>query len=215
MKLGFGLHRHQFNDDHYRFARQCGATHLVLHLVDYFRPSRINRPDDQPIGDDSGWGFAGEPNALWTYEELVSLRADVHKHGLQIEAIENFDPAHWHDVLLDGPKKTEQLEKLKTMVRDVGWAGIPMIGYNFSLAGVTGRLKGPWGRGGAQVVAIDGTYDKAIPRRMVEHGLRSERLGGNTGADHARRAVAQTRRFLGRADPGSRGGQRDSRSPPG
>lgn len=167
MKLGFGLYRHQLNDDHYSFARQCGATHLVLHMVDYFRSSRSNLSDDQPIGDDTGWGLAGKPDALWTYEELASLRADANKHGLQIEAIENFDPAHWHDVLLDGPKKEEQLEKLKTMVRNVGRAGIPMIGYNFSLAGVTGRLKGPWGRGGAQVVAMDGTYDKAMPRGMV------------------------------------------------
>ena len=40
MKLGFGLYRHQLNDEHFRFARQCGATHLVVHLVDYFRSSR-------------------------------------------------------------------------------------------------------------------------------------------------------------------------------
>jgi len=39
MKLGFGLYRHQLNADHYKFARQCGATHLVIHLVDYFRSS--------------------------------------------------------------------------------------------------------------------------------------------------------------------------------
>jgi hypothetical protein len=26
MKLGFGLYRHQLNPDHFRFARQCGAT---------------------------------------------------------------------------------------------------------------------------------------------------------------------------------------------
>ena len=36
MKLGFGLYRHMLNDQHYRFARQCGATHVVVHLVDYF-----------------------------------------------------------------------------------------------------------------------------------------------------------------------------------
>jgi mannonate dehydratase len=167
MKLGFGLYRHQLNDDHYRFARQCGATHLVVHMVDYFRSSRSNRPGDQPIGDDSGWGLAGDPDALWTLEELLALRADANRHGLEIEAIENFDPAHWHDVLLDGPKKVEQLEKLKTMVRNAGRAGIPIIGYNFSLAGVAGRLKGPWGRGGAEVVAMNGSYDAPLPRGMV------------------------------------------------
>lgn len=167
MKLGFGLYRHQLNDEHYRFARQCGATHLVVHLVDYFRSSRSNLPTDQPIGDDAGWGLAGDPEALWTYDELAALCAEAARYGLKIEAIENFDPAHWHDVLLDGPKKVEQLEKLKTMVRNVGRAAIPIIGYNFSLAGVAGRIKGPWGRGGAEVVAMDGSYDKPIPQGMV------------------------------------------------
>ena len=36
MKLGFGLYKHMLNEEHYKFAKQCGATHLVIHLVDYF-----------------------------------------------------------------------------------------------------------------------------------------------------------------------------------
>jgi mannonate dehydratase len=167
MKLGFGLYRHQLDENHYRFARQCGATHLVIHLVDYFRSSRSNQPNDQPVGDDSGWGLAGDADKLWTFEELGAIKAQAAEHGLEIEAIENFDPAHWHDVLLDGPKKAQQLENLKTLVRTVGRAGIPIIGYNFSIAGVAGRVKGPWGRGGAEVVAVNGPCDKPIPNGMV------------------------------------------------
>jgi mannonate dehydratase len=167
MKLGFGLYRHQLNAEHFRFARQCGATHLVVHWVDYFRSSRSNRADDQPIGDDAGWGLAGDPDKLWSFEEISAVKAEAATHGLQIEAIENFDPAHWHDVLLDGPKKSEQLENLKTIVRTVGRAGIPLIGYNFSLAGVAGRVKGPWGRGGAEIVAMDGNCEKPIPNGMI------------------------------------------------
>ncbi|MFM7183087.1 MAG: mannonate dehydratase [Verrucomicrobiales bacterium] len=167
MKLGFGLYRHQLNADHFQFARQCGATHLVIHMVDYFRSSHSNRIGDQPVGGDSGWGLAGDPDALWSYEELCAIRDDAAFHDLQIEAIENFDPAHWHDILLDGPKKSEQYEKLKTMIRTVGRVGIPIVGYNFSLAGVAGRVKGPWGRGGAEVVGMEGPYDKPIPKGMV------------------------------------------------
>lgn len=167
MKLGFGLYRHQFDADHFRFAKQCGATHLVIHMVDYFRSSRNNQPGDQPLGDDAGWGLAGDPDQLWSFEELSAVKAEAASHGLEIEAIENFDPAHWHDILLDGPKKAQQLENLKTLIRTVGRVGIPVIGYNFSIAGVAGRVKGPWGRGGAEVVAMDGPYDTPIPNGMV------------------------------------------------
>jgi len=167
MKLGFGLYRHQLDEQHFRFARQCGASHLVIHMVDYFRSSRSNQPGDQPLGGDDGWGLAGDPDRLWSAEELIAIRDQAAQHDLKIEAIENFDPAHWYDVLLDGPKKDEQIENLKTMIRAVGHAGIPVIGYNFSLAGVAGRVKGPWGRGGAEVVGMAGPYDKPIPNGMI------------------------------------------------
>lgn len=167
MKLGLGLYRHQLNDEHFRFAKQCGCTHLVVHLVDYFRSSRSNQPGDQPVGDDTGWGLAGDPDKLWTYEELAALKQQINAAGLVLEAIENFDPAHWHDVLLDGPKKCEQLENLKTIIRNVGRAGIPIFGYNFSIAGVAGRVKGRFARGEADAVGMDGPLDKPLPNGMV------------------------------------------------
>lgn len=167
MKLGFGLYRHQLTPENYRFARQCGCTHVVVHMVDYFRSSRSNSPGDQPIGDDSGWGLAGDPSKIWTYEEIAAIRKEVEDAGLVMEAIENFDPAHWHDVLLDGPRKAEQLENLKTIIRNVGKAGIPIFGYNFSIAGVAGRLKGPYARGEAEAVGMEGPSEKPLPNGMV------------------------------------------------
>src|SRR5262249_21393407 len=129
-----------------RFARQCGATHIVVHLVDYFNQGHANRPVDQPIGDLHGWGVAGNPDKLWSVEELTSIKKQIEAHGLVWEAVENFDPAHWHDVLLDGPKKAQQLENCRTIIRRLGEVGIPVMGYNFSLAGVAGRIKGPFAR---------------------------------------------------------------------
>ena len=167
MKLGLGLYRHQLNREHYDFAKQCGCTHLVVHLVDYFRSSRSNLPGDQPVGDDSGWGLAGNPDELWTYDELAAIRREINDAGLELEAIENFDPAHWHDVLLDGPEKPQQLENLKTIIRNVGKAGIPVFGYNFSLAGVAGRVKGPFARGNADAVGMNGPMDQPLPNGMV------------------------------------------------
>jgi mannonate dehydratase len=167
MKLGLGLYRHQLDAAHYAFAKQCGCTHIVAHLVDYFRSARHNPPGDQPVGDDMGWGVAGDPERIWSFEELVSLKQEINAAGLELEAIENFDPAHWHDVLLDGPKKAEQLEHLKTMIRHLGRAGIPIMGYNFSIAGVAGRTKGRFGRGGAEVVGMNGPFDQPMPKGMV------------------------------------------------
>jgi len=165
MKLGLGLYRHMLNDEHYEFAKQCGATHIVVHLTDYF--SHNKKSADQPIGDQRGWGLAGD-GELWSLEFLQSIVNDLSKHGLQLEAIENFDPAMWHDVLLDGPKKEEQIAQLKEQIRIVGAAGIPIVGYNFSLAGVSSREKAPYARGNAISVGMEGGVDETpIPNGMV------------------------------------------------
>lgn len=155
------------NKQHYDFARQCGCTHVVVHLVDYFNKGNQANNNNQPIGDDQGWGVVGDPDKLWTVEELVKLKEEINAAGLILEAIENFDPAHWHDVLLDGPKKKEQIENLKQIIRNVGAAGIPVIGYNFSLAGVCSRNISDYARGNAQSVGMEAVDDRPVPNGMV------------------------------------------------
>lgn len=167
MKLGLGLYRHMLTRDNFQFARQAGATHLVVHLVDYFKSGANNPRDNQPTGTDRGWGLAGDPDKLWTFEEMFELRKAVEAEGLKLEAIENFDPAHWHDVLLEGPKRLEQIDNIKTIIRRMGKAGIPIMGYNFSIAGVCGRVTGRFARGDAISVGMDGPLDTPMPNGMV------------------------------------------------
>ncbi|MGB5555093.1 MAG: mannonate dehydratase [Flavobacteriaceae bacterium] len=165
MKLGFGLYRFMLNTEHYNFAKQCGATHLVIHLVDYFGHNKDKA--DQPIGGNKGWGRAGNKDVIWSLEELQEIKKEINDHGLELEAIENFDPAHWHDILLDGPKKAVQMENIKQLIRNIGAAGIPIFGYNFSLAGVAARTQGEYARGAAVSVGMEGGDDTPIPNGMV------------------------------------------------
>jgi mannonate dehydratase len=169
MNLGVGLYRHMLTPANYRFAKQIGCSHVVIHLVDYFRkPGQAPGVDNQPVDSGAGgWGIAGDPDALWTAEELRDIRRQIEAEGLRLEAIENFDPAHWYDVLLDGPRRTAHMENLKRLVRNVGAAGIPIMGYNFSIAGVAGRVSGPFARGGADSVGVDGVDQTPVPAGMV------------------------------------------------
>ena len=70
-------------------------------------------------------------------------------------------------MLLDGPKKQEQMEHLKRIIRDLGKAGIPVLGYNFSIAGVWGRMHGNAARGGAVSVGFHAPDQPPIPNGMV------------------------------------------------
>jgi len=169
MKIGLGLYRHMLRREYYDFARQCGCTHVVVHLVDYFKESSNNPRDNQPTGSKhQPWGMAGDPNELWTTHELKKLCHEIEESGLVLAAVENLDPAHWHDILLDGPQRAQQVEKVKTLLRRLGEAGILVLGYNFSLAGVCGRIKAPTGRGKAVALGMDGPCDDVpIPNGMI------------------------------------------------
>ena len=95
MKLGLGLYRRMLTVEKFRFARQAGATHIVAHLTDYFK-------DSESLSTASAgevWGITTNQARLWSYEELSDLRRAIETEGLQLAALENFDPAHWGDHL--------------------------------------------------------------------------------------------------------------------
>jgi mannonate dehydratase len=166
IKLGFGFYHHMLTPENFRFARQCGATHAVVHLVDYFGHA-ADADANQPVGGDRGWGRAGGHDERWTRPALQRLKDDLAAEGLELAAIENFDPAHWYDVLLDGPRRAEQIAGIQRIIRDLGAVGVPVMGYNFSLAGVASRISGPFARGGAVSVGMDGVAHTPLPLGMV------------------------------------------------
>ncbi len=148
MKLGLGLYRRSLTQENFRFARQAGCTHLVVHLVDRFRGAPLPQADAFCFGQTRAQG------RVWTEDELQAIQRMAHEEGLEIEALENIDPSFWCDILLDGPRKHEQIQRLKGLLRSMGRLGIPILGYNFSLAGVWGRRDGAFARGGALAPAF-------------------------------------------------------------
>jgi len=168
LKIGFGFYRHMLNEENFRFARQAGATHGVVHLTDYTGQLKgAPVTDDQPIDGENGWGTSSGDREIWSLSSLTDLKKRMADHGIELYALENFDPAHWYDVLLAGPRRDEQIEWIKEIIRNMGKAGISVMGYNFSLAGVAGRIHGPFARGGAESVGVAGVDDTPIPKGMV------------------------------------------------
>ena len=167
MKLGLGLYKSLLTADNFRFAKQAGATHLVVQLVDYVQGGDNPSLSRNYLG---GWGITTNREVPWDLDLLTRLKQEIEAHGLTWEILENLDPAHWYDVLLDGPGKAEQLESLKQLLKNLGKAGIKVLGYLFSIAGVWGWTSSPTGRGGAVSVGYHGASidpNQPIPNGMV------------------------------------------------
>ncbi|MBC7738673.1 MAG: mannonate dehydratase, partial [Candidatus Saccharibacteria bacterium] len=166
MKIGLGLYRESLTQDNFQFATQAGATHIVAHMTNYFRGKdpAISRGDDA-----EGWGDCSQ-DKLWSYDDLSGLVKTVEAAGLKLAALENLSPKFWSDILLDGPERGPQIEGMKRLIRDAGRAGVPCIGYNFSVAGVWGWQRGPFARGNAHSVGYDSTQidpDLPMPDGLV------------------------------------------------
>jgi mannonate dehydratase len=160
MIVGLGLgHRARLSRDNFRFARQAGATHIVATL--------LNSSPANASGTPGPFLVSRSRPDLWSRDALVELRRQVEAEDLHLEAVESIEPADLHDVLLDGPLRSQQIAGLQDIIRNLGAAGIPMLGYQFSLAGVWGRRFTPVARGGARTWEFDTPEQPPIPRGMV------------------------------------------------
>ena len=136
MRAGFG----QFNvptDEYLQFAAQFGATDVLL-----------NTPQ-LPGGE------------RWELYDLVKLRVRVESFGLKLTALENVPTRFYDHIMLNGPKRDEQIENMIVTVRNMARAGIPIFGYNWMPSHVW-RTPPATIRGGAVATA----FDDAIAQRM-------------------------------------------------
>jgi mannonate dehydratase len=141
MRPGFG----QFNlatDEYLQFAAQYGATDVLLNT---------------PV----------LPGARrWELADLVKLRVRVEQYGLKLTALENV-PTHFYDqIMLNGPRRDEQVEDMIATVRNIARAGIPIFGYNWMPSHVW-RTPPERIRGGALATAFDDALAQAYP---LTHG---------------------------------------------
>ena len=140
MRLAFNTYRDRLTRDDFRFARQCGCTDVVTGLIDV-NVTWHGRQGAKPV--------CRKDDPIWSMDSLKALKRLMNEEGLQWYAIENFNPADWYDVLLDGPEKISQMDHLKRLISNIGSIGIKSFGYNFSLSGVYGRVLEQAARGGA------------------------------------------------------------------
>jgi len=138
MRLGLG----QFKDwtpEYLRFAKQFGATDILL-----------NTPSLPSYG------------GYWPLHDIVKMRQAVENEGLKLSAIENVPTQFYDHIMLNGPKRDEQVENMIKTVRNIARAGVPIFGYNWMPSHVWRTPPVPI-RGGALATAFDYEVAKRFP----------------------------------------------------
>lgn len=128
-------------EERLRFISQLGVDDILLNMY------------DTPLLADSEKPLTGEQE--WTYEELLHLRTRINDAGLRLNAIENLPISFYGAVMLGKDRREEQLEHVKETIRNIGRAGIPVLGYHWSPNGVWRTSTDRKTRGGATTTAFD------------------------------------------------------------
>jgi mannonate dehydratase len=100
----------------------------------------------------------------WEEHDLRALRERVESFGLRLEAIENI-PNHFYErCMLGVAGRDEEIDHIAHTIRNIGRAGIPILGFCWLPTSVWRTELSPTGRGGAVISGFD--LDAAMdPRR--------------------------------------------------
>jgi mannonate dehydratase len=136
----------QFNeltDEQLAFALQCGTEDILL-----------NTPK-----------LPGEER--WEYEDLLAWRRRAEEHGLRLICLENVPVRFYDKIMLGADGRRRQLENMIATVRNMGRAGIPILGYHWMPNSVWRTERETPVRGGA----ISNSFDYSIARQSpLTHG---------------------------------------------
>jgi mannonate dehydratase len=133
----------QATDERLRFAKQLGVSGVLLNT---------------PV-------LPGEKR--WEFMDLVQLRSTVEEYGLRLEAIENVPLKFYEKAMLGLPGRDEQIENYQETIRNLGRAGIPILGYHWMPNSVWRTSRTTPTRGGALTTSFDLELVKNAP---LTHG---------------------------------------------
>lgn len=134
MRVALGQY-YSATDEYLTFAKQLGVKGVQFNMI----------PKTPDLPDEKGY---------WELDDLKRLKQKVNDYDLELEAIENV-PRHFYiDAMLALPRRDEQIENYQRIVRNMGEAGIPVLGINW-MPNMVWRTPMAIGRGGVKVTAFD------------------------------------------------------------
>src|SRR5947207_42444 len=97
----------ELTEENLLFTRQCGLEDILM-----------NTPK-MPTAE------------RWEYDDLMGLRERAESFGVRLICLENVPNSFFDKIMLGLPGREEQLEHMQETVRNLGRAGIPILGYHW------------------------------------------------------------------------------------
>lgn len=142
MRLAMGQFN-QLSDERLQFIKQLGVDDVLMNT---------------PI-------LPGDTH--WAFMDLLRLRTRCEDAGLRLASLENVPISFYDKAMLGLPGRDEQIEHMATTIRNMGKAGIPILGYHWMPNAVWRTSGTTRGRGGVTVTSFD---MKLVENAPLTHG---------------------------------------------
>ena len=145
-----GVRTRDLSERRLRYIRQLGATDVFVDHADTDEePDDFN---DREVGDTLAVG----PGDIPSVDELTAARERVEAAGLNLAGIQSLPYSLYGDVMFGREGSEEALDQITTLVRNLGKADVPILGYQWNPRGVVPMRTAPTEvRGGATATAFD------------------------------------------------------------
>jgi len=129
-------------DERIRFLKQIGVEDVF--------------PNPHPDPPEDAVGFTVRQDDVPTVAELTSIRDRFADHGVRFTGVHSLYPHIYDDIMFGREGRDDQIEAIQTLVRNMGEAGIGILGYQWNPAGVVEHVYSREEiRGGATHTHID------------------------------------------------------------
>ena len=160
LSLRTGVRTRTLADERLRFCRQIGATDV---FVDH-RDPRGDVFEDEGSADVET--LTVDEGVVPSVSELEQARRRVEDAGLRLAGIQSLSYNVYGKIMLGREGRDEQLETIKELIRNVGEADIPILGYQWNPRGVVPmrtesvRVRGDAEARGFDIDDIDDPYER-------------------------------------------------------
>nr|WP_244531689.1 mannonate dehydratase [Halogranum amylolyticum] len=138
------------SDARLRYIRQLGATDIFVDHAD-----TEEEPDEFNDRDGADTVAVGR-DAIPSVAELEAAKERVESHGLTLTGIQSLPYSLYGDIMFGREGEKEALDQIKTLLRNLGEADIPVLGYQWNPRGVVPMRTTPVElRGGAEGTAFN------------------------------------------------------------
>lgn len=145
-----GVRTRNLDEKRLNFIRQLGATDVFVDHAD-----TDEEPDD--FNDQkSGFTVKVGRDSIPSSAELTAAREHVEEHDLTLRGIQSLPYSLYGDIMFGREGQQEALDQITQLIRNLGDAQIPVLGYQWNPRGVVPMRTEPRStRGNAEATAFD------------------------------------------------------------